>query len=373
MDYNIINLVYIGIVGFVLLLFAITSFFWFMFVLGRLIHYYKSHRELVSRRHYSCSEFDIDIYNCKVKCIMYIFFLLLIICEVVCVLSHCLGTIIFNFVPEFGILSMYPLDIFINCTESGFEIWEIELINPLMAFFLGLRDITLFGISILVIGLIKFIFLAYQMRKDLSGVKIFIIKASAFLPFLLLFSVIPQTQVLSKAANPIFGIILTFLLFKHKKRYYMILKWRCDDAFIQRDVASYRYHLKIKRNSILLFNLILISTVLLIFTLALNKFSSLASMLLTEQSRYVTGLFKLDTNLAIIDCKYQQFIYKFHSIIDAIEPLFCLISALLYYIPYLSIAIGVLVITIYRRISSRNKAFQTRFEGNAHLFDPPRV
>ena len=372
MDLNITNLVYIGLFGLLLTLFLIISSFWVIFVLRRLILYYKSHRELVSRVHYSCSEFDIEIYNCKVKYIMYWFFLFIIISEAMCILSQCIGSIIFNFEPKFGISSVYPLDVFINCTETGLEIWEIELINPLIAFFFGLRDVSLFATAILIIGLIKFIFSAYQLKKNLRGLRSFIFRASIFLPLFLLFSVIPQTQILSKVTTPIFGIILTFLLFKHKKQYYMILKWRCDDAFILRDDASYRHHLKIKRNSMLLFNCILFSETLLVSELVLNKFSSLASMLLTEQSRYVTRLFNSDTNLAILDCEYQHLIYNFHTIIDYIEPAICFLSVILYFFPYLGIVIVMFSMKIWKRIMNRNKAFQTRFEGNAHLFHPLR-
>ena len=368
MRYIILNLVFIGMIGFFVSLFFFASLFWFVFVLRRLCYYYKSYKKRVTSVCYVGPEFEIDIYNCKLKCIMYCFFLFVILSEALCILSQSVGTILFNFYPEFGIYSRYPLDTFVNCTEQGYEIWEFELMNPFIAFCFGLRDIFLFGTCILVIGLIKFIFLAYQLKKDLSSVKTFLIRASFFFPFLLFLSVIPQTQVLSKVTTPIFGIILTFLLFKHKRLYYMILKWRCDDALILRDYVSHRYHLKIKRNSIFLFNCVLLSEILIISLLVLNKFSSLASMLLTEQSRYVTRLFDLDMNLAFLDCKYQHFIYKFHLIIDAIEPAICIISTVFYFIPYHFIAAGMFAKKICKKIKDRNEGFQIRFEGNAHLF-----
>ena len=366
------NFVFIGLAVFLLPFFYFISSFWFVFVLRRLCHQYKSYKKQVTSVYYFGSESEIDIYNCKLKCIMYCFFLLVIISETLCILSQSVGTILFNIYPEFGTYSVYPLDTFVNCTKEGFEIWEFELMNPLLAFCFGLRDLFLFVTCILVIGLIKFIFLAYQLKKDLSSVKTFLIRASFFLPFILLFSVVPQTQVLSKLTTPVFGIILTFLLFKHRSLYRMILKWRCDDAFILRDVVSYRYHLKIMRNSIFLFNCVLFSEILFIFVLVLSKFASLACMLLTEQSRYVTRLFHLDLNLAFLDCQYQHFIYNFHSIIDNIEPAICIISTVLYFIPYTSIAAGMFTMKICRVIQTREKGFQTRFEGNAHLFHPLR-
>ena len=356
-----INSVYVGLFGFFVVPGILLALFWSGFVAKRLIDYYRDYRKLLINWNRNPDEFYNDLFNCKIKLVLYSFFLAIVLPELVTIFSYSTGLLIFNYRPTLGLNSFILQNISLNCPEFGGEVWEFELVNPIIAFFMGLGDVAICLTLILLIGLLKFIFLAYQSINNYKSVKNFLITYSFFPPFLLVLSIAPHTQILSKILTPAIMIYLIKLLLQHKKQYFLILKWRCDDAFILREESSYARHSQVRRNSKLSFNLLFASFIFFAITMCINKFSSLAAMLLTEQSKLVMRAFNLDLNLAFLDCRFQNVIYKIEYVADLINPFLALVGSVLYSLPLFGVTLGFLVFTLYRKAKPR----QTRFDGNA--------
>ena len=362
------NLVYIIAYGVVIPPSILVLLFWVCFLLNRIIHFYSLYKKEVSNWEYKPLKFDIDVFNYKVKLVIYTFLLLLIFTEGFCILFYSLGILASNL--QSG-PAPFPLDIELNCSLENTEIWAIEIAYPLVAFFTCLGDITIYFTCIIMVALLKFIFIAYQCKTNFKSVKTFLIKASLLLPILLTISVIPQTQILSKIFTPLFGVILIYLLIKHKRRFYLILKWRCDDAFILRDNSAYFHHSLIKRNSTISFNLFILSYVIFIISLILDKLISLTEMLFTEKSRYVTALFNWNFNLAFLSCEHQHIISETHYIFEIIQPAILFVVGLIYILPFYGITIWLCVSYLYRQCKGVDSRY-IRFKGNADLFHPLR-
>ena len=362
------SLVYIIVYGVLIPPSVLVLFFWVCFLLNRIIHFYSLYKKEVSNWKYDPLEFDINVFNFKVKLVIYTFLLLLIFTEGLCVFFYSLGILAFNL--QSG-LAQFPLDFELNCSSNGWGIWQIEIAYPLVAFFICLGDVTMYFTCILMVALLKFIFIAYQCKTNFKSVKVFLIKASLFLPILLTISVIPQTQVLSKIFTPLFGVLLIYLLFKHRRRFYLILKWRCDDAFILRDNSAYFHHSLIKRNSTISFNFFILSYVTFIILLILDKLTALTEMLFTDKSRYVTAMFNWNFNLAFLSCEHQYIIYWTYYILGTIQPAILFVVGLTYLLPFYGITIWLCVSYLYRQCKGVDSRY-IRFKGNADLFHPLR-
>ena len=374
MSFVTINFVYTIVYGVLIPPSVLVLLFWVCFLLNRIIHFYSLYKKEVSNWKYIPLEFDINVFNCKVKLVICTFLLLLIFTEGLCIIFYCLGILAANYelhsFSESG-LTQFPLDIELNCSAYGLEIWAFEIAYPLVAFFTRLGDITMYFTCILMVALLKFIFIAYQCKTNFKSVKVFLIKASLFLPILLTISVIPQTQVLSKIFTPLFGVLLIYLLFKHRRRFYLILKWRCDDAFILRDNSAYFHHSLIRRNSTISFNLFILSYVIFIISVTLDKLIALTEMLFTDESRYVTAMFNWNFNLAFLSCEHQYIIYKTCDILNLIQPAILFVVALTYLLPFYGITIWLCVSYLYRQCKGVDSRY-IRFKGNADLFHPLR-
>ena len=212
-----INLVINVVIGVLILSCFVFLLFWMFFLLNRILHHYSCYKKETSKRNYSPLEFDIDVFNNKVKCIIYTFLLLLIITEVFCMLTYIGSIMVLNHASFNVTVSSFPMDIELNCSTNSYGIWQYEIGHPFFALFICIGDMSLYLICILMVALLKFIFIAYQCKTNFKSVKIFLIKSSLILQILLTISVIPQTQILSKILTPLFGMFLINLLFKHKK------------------------------------------------------------------------------------------------------------------------------------------------------------
>ena len=339
-----------------------STVFWFVFVATRLFTYYRAYKKLNPNSYQKSSEFNIDLFNYKIKVVIYTFFILLLLSEFVSVLSHFIGMILFQFLIRVNI----PLYIITDCSWfSFFELWQAELFNRKIAFCIGLRDAGLCVNLIILIGLLKFIFLAYQRKTNFTSVKRFIITFLIFPPILLVISIFPQTLIVSKVATPVLSIILLILVHKHKKRYYLILKWRCDDLRNEGDTDGYIHNTKIRRNSVISFNILLLALTIMHILLILNKFTSLSLMLLTDHSKYLTAVYNSDLNLAFLDCRYQNILYTIHHILDLVEPTGVLIALILYSIPLIGVSVGFIITVLYSKCRGVDPKY-IRFEGNAN-------
>ena len=362
-----LSLAYIVIFGVLIPPSTLLLLIWLCFLVNRIFHYYSRFKKEVSKWNYKPLEFDIDIFNYKVKFIIYTFLFFLIVTECFCMFAYSFGLLFFNLYPNLPL----PFPTELNCTATWFGIWRFEIAYPLVAFFISLGDMTMFFTCIIMVALLKFIFIAYQCKTDFKSVRIFLMKATLFLPIHLTISVIPQTQILSKILTPLFGMFLIFSLFKHKKRFFLILKWRCDDAFILRDNNAYNYHKLVMRNSKFSFNLFILSYSIFILSLILDKLVALVVMLFTDQSLYVTALYNWNFNLAFLSCKHQHIIYSIYSALGTTQPAVLFVVCLMYIIPFYVIPACVLTSYVYRKckgIDSRN----IRFKGNAELYHPLR-
>ena len=348
-------------------LFAIGSFamlFWFSFLLIRLSRYRSEYNTLVSRWNYNSAVFNIDLFNLKVKIVIYTFLLLILFTEFLCGFGYGLGTLLFsvgNLGPE---MTPFHLNITLNCHARSGYIWEFELAYPVFTFLMTLGDVSMCVWFILMIALLKFVFLAYQLKTNFRSVKIFLIRSCAILLFLFIISTIPQTQALSKVFTPILCVTIICLLFKHRSGYFHILRQRCHDSFGDHD---HKIHLRTKRNSIIAFNMSLTAHLIFLIALITDKLLALAFMILTEESRILTAVYNLDMDLAFLPCDYQHIIYYTRYIVATIEPTIMLTTIFLYLLPQYAIMFAVTGHYLYRQCRGIDSRY-IRFEGNSHLY-----
>ena len=338
---QIISYIYLGPMTIILTMFILLTLFWLIFVVNRLNHYFRSYNRSVS---YNSLEMDMNAYNYRIKYIVYLFLLLLIISELIGTVSFCLFIIGYRIETALGV----GFNISLNCTDSYIGVWEIQTANPLIALLLGIRNATLLIVCILLIDLLKFISQAYQFKPNINSVKCSLVKCFCIFPVVILPCVSPQTHVLSIITFPICASVLLYFLSKNKKLFFLILKWRCDDAFILRDNTSYMYHSRIRRNATISLNLLYSSLVILFLSLFCHQFLSLILILLTEKSTYFTKIYNFEMNLSFLDCHYQHVVYKIRIILDSIIPIITLIALSLYSILFFAVSIGLITARIFR-------------------------
>ena len=337
---HIVRIAYISLFAIIGIPCTIMLFFWLLFIIYRIRDLIKKYNKL---RLYSKLYPDsyLKFFNCKVKLILYSFFFFLLISELMSAFGFCLGSLLhINYSP---IPSKNLNHIPLNCTNDIIEVWEAELADPSVAVSYAFNHTSLCMIGIMLVGLLKFIFLAYQNERNFKDVKFFVITNLFFLPIIFALCVIPQTQIISKLLTPIYPCILFFLILKHRKQYILILKWRCDDAQLAQDEISYRYHSKIKSNSLISFNIITMGFFIFLISNILSMFPSLFPMLLTDKSKYVMRAYNMDLNLAFLTCPIQQIIYNARITIDNLVPFIVLLGTVVYTMPIFVVSIGVLI------------------------------
>ena len=345
----------------VLVLGFFMGLFWSCFLLLRIFRYRSEYNTLVSRWSYDSAEFNIDVFNLKVKIVIYTFLLLMISAEFLTGLGYGLGIISFNLGFQGPEIAPFPLNI--TCYSRYTYNWELELAYPVFTFLMILGDLSMCIGFVLIIALLKFVFLAYQLKTNFRSVKIFLFKSCAFFLFLFIISIIPQTQVFSKIITPIVCITIIYLLFKHRAGYFHILRQRCNDTFGDHD---HKIHLRTKRNSIIAFNMSLTAHLIFLIALITDKLLAFSFMIFTEKSRVLTAIYHLDINLAFLPCDYQHIIYKVQYVVDAIQPSILLIAILLYLIPQYAIMFAVTGCYVYKQCRGIDSRY-IRFEGNSHL------
>ena len=354
--------------SFYLLLLALGFFidlFWFSFLLHRIFRYRSEYNTLVSRWSYNPAEFNINVFNLKVRIVIYTFLLLIVFAEFLGGLGYTLGLLLFTWRIPGPEIAPFPLNIALDCTSKYRYIWEFELEYPLIAFLITLGDISTCLMFILLIALLKFIFLAYQLKTNFRSVRIFLIMSCAVLLFLLTISVIPQTQIFSKIITPILCITIMYLLFKHRAGYFHILRKRCNDTFGDRD---HKIHLKTKRNSIIAFNIFLSAYIMFLILVITDKLLAFICMVFTEKSRFLTAVYNFDMNLSFLPCDYQRIIYDLHYYVMAPMEIPIVITAvILYLIPQYAIMFVFTGRYLYRQCRGIDSRY-IRFEGNAHLY-----
>ena len=362
MNINTLNLVYVAIASMIITPYVLLAAFWLGFIVYRICILNKKYTKLrlYSQLQVYPSDFYIDFFNCEVKLIIYFFLLFLLISELISFLGYSIASLLL--VSQSS--EMPSLHIPLNCTDHRFDLWQFEISYPLAAFFRGTGDAFICLEGILLIALLKFIFIAYQNKNNFRSIKVFLLKCSLLPPMLLAIGTIPQTQILAKLFIPIFGIILLFLLLKHKRRYFLILKWRCDDSFMLQD-NEFLYHSKVRRNSRISFNILVAGLSVMIFAMILNMPASLSSMLLTDKSQYVTRTFNFDLNLAFLSCGSQQIIYQIRSVLSTIIPMLVCVGMVIYTSPMIGVSIGILVCSLYRSFKRVDSDY-IRLEGNAN-------
>ena len=338
--------------------------FWFTFLLVRLFRYRSEYNTLVSRWSYNPAEFNIHVFNLKVKIVISSFLLLIITTEFLSGLGYVLGMSSFSLGFQGPEISPFLLNITSNCYPRHEYTWEYELENPLVAFLISFANLSMCLEFILNIALLRFVFLAYQLKTDFRSIKIFLLKSCVVLLFMFIISVIPQTQVFSKIITSIVCITIIYLLFKHRAGYFHILRQRCNDTFGDRD---HKIHLRTKRNSIITFNTFLFSYVLFLIALTIDQVLSFLCMIFTEQSRKLTALYNFDMNLAFIPCDYQHIIYDTQDVVSTILPTTMIIAVILYLIPQFAIMFVITGRYLYRQCRGIDSRY-IRFEGNYHLY-----
>ena len=262
-------------------------------------------------------------------------------------------------------IAQFPHNITLDCSSKyKYNSWEIVLEYPFVAFLIMFGDLSVCMAIILMIALLRFVFLAYQLKTNFRKVKIFLIKSCTVLLFLLIISIIPQTQIFSKIITPILCVTLIYLLFKHRAGYFHILRKRCNDTFGDRD---HNNHLRTKRNCIITFNIILFVYILFLILLTTGKLISFIGMVFTEQSKVLTAVYYLDINLAFFPCDYQQIIYEIQYLVAILQPNIIGISLVLYLIPQYAIMFVFIGRYLYRQCRGIDSRY-IRFEGNAHYY-----
>ena len=353
---DILSLVYIVLFALFSLPIILLFFAWFVFLTQRLFGYRSQYNSLVNNFTYNSGEFNIHVFNLRVKLVVYIILILIILTEFSSSLGYGLGLVSFNFVR-------FPLNIELNCSTDYGYVWEYELAHPHIAFLMTLGDVSMCMTCVLIISLLKFIFLAYQLKTNFRSVKIFLIKSCAVLLFLLIISIIPQTQVFSKIITPILCITIIYLLFKHRAGYFHILRKRCNDTFGDID---HKIHLKTRRNSIITFNIFLSAYIIFLVALITDRLLAFICMIFTEQSRFLTAVYNLDMNLAFLPCDYQQILYQIQSIVATIQPGVIFIAYLLYLMPLYAVMFALAGSYLYRQCRGIDSRY-IRFEGHSSL------
>ena len=357
------------LVAFYLLLLVLGFFielFWISLLLLRIFRYRSVYNTLVSRWSYSPAEFNIDVFNLKVRIVIYTFLILIVSVEFFGALGYTLGLLSFTLGFQGPEIAPFPLNVTLDCVPKHEDkIWEFELKYPVCAFLMILGDLSMCMVLILMIALLKFVFLAYQLKTNFRSVKIFLVKSCTVLLFLFIISIIPQTQIFSKIVSPILCIAIMHLLFKHRAGYFHIMRKRCNDTFGDHD---HKIHLRTRRNSIINFNIILFVYILFLIALMNVKLVSFVVMIFTEKSRVLTAVYNLDINLAFFPCDYQRIIYdiQYYAMVPIRDPI-VLIALVLYLIPqyvFMFVFIGRYLYKQCRGIDSR----YIRFEGNAHYY-----
>ena len=354
--------------SFYLLLLALGFFidlFWVSLLLHRIFRYRSEYNTLVSRWSYNPAEFNINVFNLKVRIVIYIFLLLIVFAEFLGGLGYTLGVLLYiSGIPNSDIAPL-PLNTTLDCISKHGYIWEFELEHPLIAFWLILGDVLMCLMYILLIALLKFIFLAYQLKTNFRSVKVFLVKSCAVLLFLLIISIIPQTQIFSKIITPILCITIIYLLFKHRAGYFHILRKRCNDTFGDRD---HKIHLKTKRNSIIAFNIFLSAYIIFLIFLITDKLLAFISMVFTERSRRLTAVYNFDMNLALLPCDYQRIIYDIHYyVMSPIQAPILITALILYLIPQYAVMFVFTGRYLYRQCRGIDSRY-IRFQGNSHLY-----
>ena len=352
---EILNLVYIVLFGLVGLPSILLLLLWIIFLTQRIISYLSRHNSLVNHFSYNPAEFNIDVYNLKTKLVIYIFLLLMIFTEISCTLGYGLGLASMN-------LMRLPFNFELNCSTHVAYVWEFELIHPHIGFLIMFGDVSMCMTCFLMIALLKYVFLAYQLKTNYKSVKLFLIRSCIMLLFLLIISTIPQTQVFSKIITPILCITIIYLLFKHRTGYFHILRKRCNDTFGDRD---HEIHLRTRRNSLITFNIFLSAYILFFILLMTDKLIAFICMVFTEQSRVLTAVYNLDINLAFLPCDYQQILYQIQNIVATIQPGIIFTATLLYLIPLYAVMFALTGSYLYRQCRGVDARY-IRFEGNSH-------
>ena len=364
MSFDTPNLVYI--VLFVLIFFpSVFLFFsWFVFLTQRIFSYRNRYNSLVNNFTYNSAEFNINVFNLKIKLTVYTFLLLILFNEFLFAFSYALGLSLINFGYPGPEIAPFPLNVSLNCypTNSAY-IWEFELAYPVFTFLMISGDVSMCMACLLMIALLKFVFLAYQLKTDFRSIKIFLIKSCTVLLFMFIISVIPQTQIFSKIITPILCITIIYLLFKHRAGYFHILRQRCNDSFGDHD---HKIHLRTKRNSIVTFNLFLFSYILFLLSLIIDKLIAFICMVFTEQSRILTAVYNSNMNLTFLTCDYQRILYYIQYVVATIQPGIIFIATLLYTISLYSVIIVLTGIYLYRQCRGVDPRY-IRFEGNSRL------
>ena len=350
----------------ILVLGFLIVLFWVSFLLVRIFRYRSEYNTLVSRWSYNPAEFNIDVFNLKVKIVIYTFLILMISAEFLGGLSYCVGLLSYTLGFPGPEIAPFPLNITLDCVPNhDYYSWEFELEYPVCAFLMILGDLSMCMGSIFMIALLKFVFLAYQLKTNFSSVKTFLIKSCTVLLFLFTISIIPQTQVFSKVIIPILCITIIYLLFKHRAGYFHILRKRCNDTFGDHD---HNNHLRTKRNCIITFNIILLFYILFLFALMNVKLFSFVVMIFTEKSRVLSAVYNLDINLAFFPCDYQQIIFDIHYyVMIPIQIPIILITLVLYLIPQYTIMFVFTGRYLYKQCRGIDSRY-IRFEGNAHYY-----
>ena len=353
------NTVY-GLFALLIIPFVPTTIFWVVFVVVRLFKFVRNYRKLTSNIYRDTTYLAITLFNCKIKIVIYTFFLFLVFLEFVAIISHVFAMIFLSFLPH------NVTDYHENCSYPFYDLWQNEFTQLSVRISIALRDYSICMLLVVCIGLMRFVFLAYQLKTDFRNVKIYLLTYSLILPIIPLLSIYPQTLVLAQVATTVFSILLLIQLFKHKKMYFLVLKWRCDDLRNEGDDEGYKLNLKIRQNSMITFNMFVLAFTIIGVFLVLNKTASFCLMLFTDQSRYLTAVFHSDLNLSFIDCKYQEIFYVIHYLLDVTEPTAILIALIIYCIPLFGVTLGYTAVSLYRQCSSVDKRYII-FEGNARL------
>ena len=203
--------------------------FWSSFLSVRILRYRSEYYALVNRWDYNPADFNIKVFNLKVKIVIYTLLLFIVFNEFLCGLGYSLGILSFHLGFRGPEISQFPHNITINCFPRHEFICVLELVYPMFTFLMILGDMSMCMGFILLISLLKFVFLAFQLKTNFKSVKIFLIKSCVVLLLLFIISIIPQTQILSKIITPIMCITIIYLLLKHKAGYFHILRKRCND------------------------------------------------------------------------------------------------------------------------------------------------
>lgn len=360
MDFETYSTTVYGLFALLIIPFVPITIFWVVFIVVRLFKFVRNYRKLTSDIYRDTTNLTITIFNYKIKIVIYSFFLFLVFFEFTSIISHIFAMIFFFFLPH-NVINYHE-----NCSYPFYDLWQNEFTHISVRISIALRDVSLCMLFVFCIGLMKFIFLAFQLKTNFRNVKTYLLTYSLILLTIPLLSVYPQTLVLAQVSTTFFSILLLVQLFRHRKLYFLVLKWRCDDSRNQGDDQGYKLNLKVRRNSIITFNMFVLAFTIISIFLVLNKTASFCLMLFTDQSRYLTAVFHSNLNLSFLDCKYQKIFYVIHYLLDLSEPTAVLIAFIIYTIPLFGVTLGFVAFSLYRQCRGVDKRY-ILFEGNARL------